>query len=96
MHLKLPARTVNIRVPVNTLLFRAEGPQVALVDAQHHTELHAVTIGRDFGNEVEITDGLQPGQAVIVNPADSLGSGQEVRIAPPPVPVKDAEGRKGS
>lgn len=83
VHLKLPASSVNIRVPVNTLLFRAEGPRVAIVDTEHHAQLVAVKIGRDFGNEVEILSGLESGQQVIVNPPDSLLSGQEVRLAEP-------------
>lgn len=83
VHLKLPTRGSSLRVPVNTLLFRSEGPRVAVVDAENKAELRPIKIGRDFGNEVEIVDGLTVGEQVIVNPADSLSSGQAVKIATP-------------
>jgi hypothetical protein len=70
-------------VPANTLLFRAQGLQVAVVrDGQ--AQLVPVTIGRDYGTTVEIMTGIQPGDQVIVAPSDSLTSGTRVRIARAP------------
>ncbi|WP_419420548.1 efflux RND transporter periplasmic adaptor subunit [Legionella sp. D16C41] len=69
-----------IRLPVNTLLFRAEGLQVATVDKNNKVILKSVTITRDFGNEVEIGNGLQPGERIILNPPDALQNGQEVKL----------------
>jgi multidrug efflux pump subunit AcrA (membrane-fusion protein) len=43
-----------------------------------------VTIGRDYGNSVEVVSGLQPTDAVIVNPSDSLISGTTVRVSAQP------------
>ena len=68
-------------MPSNTLLFRAEGPQVGVVSPDGKVELRRVTLGRDFGPAVEILDGLKSSDRVIVNPADSLVSGITVRIA---------------
>ena len=87
-HLKLPAMNDAIRLPVNALLFRAEGLQVAVVDANSHVQLKSVTMGRNMGNEVEIIAGLQPGEWVVINPPDSLAVGQQVRIL---TPTKDAK-----
>ena len=81
VHLKLPAASSNIRLPVNTLIFRASGLQVATVDADNHAVLKTITMGRDFGNTVEIVAGIAPDEPVIVNPSDSLSDGQSVRIA---------------
>jgi RND family efflux transporter MFP subunit len=79
VHLKLPSRTNALTVPANALLFRAEGLQVALV-RNGRVELRSVKMGRDFGNDVEISNGLAAGDEVIVNPSDSISSGQQVQI----------------
>ena len=68
---------------VNTLLFRAEGLQIA-VARDGRAQLVPVTIGRDYGTTVEIAAGLQPTDQVIVAPSDSLISGTPVRIAGAP------------
>jgi RND family efflux transporter MFP subunit len=80
VHLSLPATVHSVTVPANTLLFRKEGLQAALV-RNGHTQLVPVTIGRDYGNEVQILSGLKPSDEVIVSPSDSLISGTAVRIA---------------
>jgi RND family efflux transporter MFP subunit len=81
VHMKLPAETPSLRVPASALLFRSEGLLVATMDKNGHAMLHAVTLGRDFGKEVEITTGLQAGQKVIMNPPDSLRNDEPVREA---------------
>jgi RND family efflux transporter MFP subunit len=81
VHLKLPKQIASsVTVPVNALLFRSEGLQVAVV-RNDQAQLVPVTIGRDYGTTVEITAGLQPTDQVIVAPSDSLTSGTRVRIA---------------
>jgi len=86
VHIMLPAASNNVRLPVNTLLFRANGMQVATLDANNRVILQSITIGRDYGNEVEVTAGIVPGEAIIVNPPDSLATGQQVKVA---LPSKD-------
>jgi RND family efflux transporter MFP subunit len=83
VHLALPKQIASATVPANTLLFRAEGLQVALV-RNGQAQLVPVTIGRDYGETVEILSGLQPTDQVIVGPSDSLTSGTRVRIASAP------------
>jgi RND family efflux transporter MFP subunit len=70
-----------VTLPSNTLLFRSEGPQVGVVRENGKVELHNVTLGRDFGSRVEILDGVKPADRVILNPADSLVSGVNVRVS---------------
>src|SRR6202035_1404407 len=84
VHFKLRANAESLRLPVNTVLFRAAGLQVATVDAQRRLKLKIIVQGRDFGNTIEILSGLQPDEVVILNPPDSLTDGAVVRIAPPP------------
>jgi RND family efflux transporter MFP subunit len=77
VHLKLPDQTRSVVVSSNTLIFRKEGLQVGLV-RDGKAVLVPVRIGHDFGNTVEITSGLQPTDAVIVDPSDSLVDGLRV------------------
>jgi multidrug efflux pump subunit AcrA (membrane-fusion protein) len=79
LHLKLPAGSSQMTVPSNTLLFRAEGIRVAVVEGGH-ARLVAIKIGRDYGSSLEVLSGLQPQDAVILDPSDSLSDGSAVRI----------------
>jgi RND family efflux transporter MFP subunit len=83
VHLKLPDKTRSVTIPSNTLIFRKEGLQVGLV-RNGKAELVPVKIGRDYGNTVEIVSGLQPTDAVIVDPSDSLVAGMPVRLISKP------------
>jgi multidrug efflux pump subunit AcrA (membrane-fusion protein) len=65
------------------LLFRSEGLRVGVV-RNGRAELVRITIGRDYGNRVEVMSGLQSTDAVIVNPSDSLIGGTPVRMNVPP------------
>ncbi len=80
VHLKLPDQTRSVTIPSNTLIFRKEGLQVALV-RDGKAELVPVKISRDYGNSVEIVSGLQPTDAVVVDPSDSLVAGMPVRLS---------------
>jgi RND family efflux transporter MFP subunit len=80
VHLKLPAATIALVVPVTALIFRSEGLQLAVVRNGNRAELVHVTQGRDFGTEVEITSGITDRDAVIINTPDSLTSGATVRV----------------
>ncbi|MBV8784233.1 MAG: efflux RND transporter periplasmic adaptor subunit [Gammaproteobacteria bacterium] len=84
VHFVLDRDAPALRVPVNTLLFRAEGLQVATLDAQHHVHLKDIVQGRDFGREIEVIRGIQADDTLVLNPPDSLAEGQPVRLASPP------------
>ena len=81
-HLNLGTFSQNLRVPTNTLVFRGDDVQVAVVE-EGHALLKTVVLGRDFGNDVEIVSGLNENDQVILNPPDSLISGQKAKIAEP-------------
>ena len=83
VHFKLPTATSAFILPVNALLFRAEGLRVAAVTDGQHVELRPITIGHDFGTEVEVVAGLNGNESIVVNPPDSLVSGQQVRVGQP-------------
>ncbi len=67
----------------NALIFRSEGMQIAVVDAGNKVHLRSVTLGRDFGNTVEVLSGLQAGDRVVNNPPDSIAEGMTVQTAQP-------------
>jgi len=85
VHLAVPAQNSTYLLPVNTLLFRSEGLRVGIVKDGKVT-LSAVTPGHDFGNEIEIVSGLKADDQVIINPPDSIVSGQEVQIVQATLP----------
>jgi hypothetical protein len=73
-------RATALTIPSNALLFRAQGLQVATVhDGTVH--LQRVTISSDHGATVEISNGLQPTDEIVLNPSDSISDGQQVRVA---------------
>jgi RND family efflux transporter MFP subunit len=79
VHLKLPGATQSVTIPANALIFRKEGLQVALV-REGKARLVSVKINHDYGNSVEIVSSLQPTDAVIVDPSDSLVDLTAVRV----------------
>jgi len=85
VHLAVPTRASTFLVPVNTLLFRTEGLRVGIVK-DGKVVLTAVTPGHDFGNQIEIVSGLKADDQLIVNPPDSIVSGQEVQIVQASLP----------
>jgi RND family efflux transporter MFP subunit len=73
-----------VTLPNNTLLFRAQGLQVGVVKPDNTVELRDIKVGRDFGTTIEIVQGVTPADKVILNPADSLVTGDVVRVASAP------------
>ncbi|GLQ90122.1 efflux RND transporter periplasmic adaptor subunit [Dyella flagellata] len=81
VRLQVSTATRNYVVPANVLMFRAEGLRVALVDEKQRVHLQPVTLGRDFGSTVEITEGLSDSDRLVLSPSDSLYEGQQVKDA---------------
>jgi len=79
VHLHVPAENPTFLIPVNTLIFRSEHLQVGVV-RNGKVVLTDLTPGRDFGAEIEVIAGLRADDQIIVNPSDSLISGQEVNV----------------
>jgi RND family efflux transporter MFP subunit len=85
VHLAVPTRASTSLLPVNTLIFRSEGLHVAIVK-DGKVVLAAVTPGHDFGDQIEIVAGVKPDDKVIINPPDSIVSGQAVQIVQATLP----------
>jgi RND family efflux transporter MFP subunit len=80
VHIKLASPSSTLIVPVNGVLFRSEGISAVVVHGDH-VELQPITIGRDFGDELEVTSGLSANDRVVINPPDSIVAGQKIQLA---------------
>lgn len=80
VHFAVKTATARFSVPVNALLFRAEGTRAAVVGPDSKIHLKPVVIGRDYGTDVEILNGLDATDSIVLNPSDSLEEGQPVHV----------------
>ncbi|KRP61427.1 efflux RND transporter periplasmic adaptor subunit [Pseudomonas trivialis] len=77
--LPVPADTHGVSIPASALIFRAQGTQVALLDAQNRVHLQGIHIGLDLGARLVIDQGLKPADRVVDNPPDALREGDAVQ-----------------
>ncbi|MFM0249587.1 efflux RND transporter periplasmic adaptor subunit [Paraburkholderia sediminicola] len=84
------AAHAQLTVPGNALLFRAEGPRVAVVDEKGNVALRKIVIAQDLGQSLEIESGIEANDKIIINPSDSIADGDHVQIAQPQKSVKGA------
>jgi multidrug efflux system membrane fusion protein len=83
VHFAVGSGVNKVTIPVNAMLFRAEGPRVAVVGRGGKVELRPINIGRDYGTTLEILGGVSPTDQIVINPADSLEDGQQVNVVQP-------------
>jgi RND family efflux transporter MFP subunit len=80
VHLQVNVKGERLAIPVNALLFRSEGLRAVVIDSNNKTHLKPLTIGRDYGTTLEVLQGLDAKDWIVLNPADSLEEGQQVRV----------------
>jgi RND family efflux transporter MFP subunit len=80
VHLLAKITGARLQVPVNALLFRSEGLRAVVIDADHKAHLKPLTIGRDYGITLEVLQGLDASDWIVLNPADSLDEGVQVNV----------------
>jgi RND family efflux transporter MFP subunit len=85
----------TLTVPTNALMIRGEGMRVAIVDAERRIRLRTVKLGRNYGERVEVLEGVTTADEIVLNPQDSLTDGDQVAIAPAQ-PAKGAKADKGN
>jgi RND family efflux transporter MFP subunit len=76
------AASKAMTIPTNALLIRGEGMRVAVVDEQSRVHLKSVKVGRNYGENVEVMEGVAPTDKLVLNPPDSMANGDQVTIAP--------------
>jgi len=81
VHFSPKINAEKVTVPVNAMLFRQEGTRLAVVGTDNRVHLRPITIGRDYGATIEVLGGVDLGERIIINPADSLEDGQTVNVA---------------
>lgn len=79
-HFKVKSKQVSLIVPASSLLFRSEGLRLPTVINNNRISLAAVTLGRDFGDTVEVVSGINQDASIVENPPDSLVDGEIVRV----------------
>ena len=82
--LHFPRATPPLLIPAGALVIRSGGPQVMVVSKTGSTatvHLQTVTVGRDYGSTIEITDGLVDGSTIVTTPNADLDEGTKVRVA---------------
>jgi RND family efflux transporter MFP subunit len=80
VHFHLVGGMAPVRVPSGALVFRPEGTQVAMVDAGDVVHYIKVTLGRDYGSEVEVIADVPEGARLILNPSDDVVEGLKVHV----------------
>src|SRR4051812_40614598 len=88
VELHIPRKNPALMVPADALVFNSGGVQVAVTE-NGTVQFHKVTVARDFGTEVEVRDGIKPGDEVILKPAVTLADGSKVQ--PQAAPVQTTE-----
>ena len=85
VHFAVGSGVNKVTIPVNAMLFRAEGARVAVIGPGGKVQLRPINIGRDYGATLEVLGGVSPTDQIVINPADSLEEGQQVNVVQPPV-----------
>ena len=88
----VPRKDPPLLIPGDTLVVRADGPQVAVVQPDSSVHFTRIQLGRDFGDRLEVLSGLELGQQLAVNPSDDVREGVKVKAVA--APEKAAPGKK--
>jgi len=80
IHFSLEASGTTLIVPSNDVIIRGDGVMVAVIKSDRRIHLQPVKLGRDFGTQIEILDGLQAGTEIVQNPSDSLREGAQIVV----------------
>lgn len=87
VHFDVKVSGQRLSLPVNALLFRPDGTMAAVVGDDNRIHLKKLSIGRDYGNALEIVQGVEAGDRVVINPPDALEQDEPVKISAPATPA---------
>ncbi|HXB24197.1 MAG TPA: efflux RND transporter periplasmic adaptor subunit [Gemmatimonadaceae bacterium] len=80
VHFQIDRSAAPLLVTANALVTRSDGPQVVEVRSDSTAHFSPIRLGRDYGSEVELTDGVTEGATVVVNPSDDVIEGARLRV----------------
>jgi multidrug efflux pump subunit AcrA (membrane-fusion protein) len=69
-------------VPSDAMIIRGDGAQIAVVGADRTVHFQKIEVGRDYGDRVEVLNGLREGDTIVANPSDAVREGLKVEIVP--------------
>jgi len=81
VHFDVKVAAQRLSLPINAILFRPDGSMAAVVGPDNRINLKKITVGRDFGNSLEILEGVDSSDRIVINPPDALEQGEVVNIA---------------
>jgi RND family efflux transporter MFP subunit len=82
VELKVPRKTPSLIVPAGAIVFDADGLHVLVVE-NGIVHSRKITEVRDLGTEIEVSDGVNPGEQVVLTPPVDLGDGAKVQVRAP-------------
>jgi RND family efflux transporter MFP subunit len=85
VELHIPRNTPSLLVPAEAIIFNRDGLQVAVIE-EGRARIQKISVARDLGTQVDVRDGLKPGDQVILNPSVDLADGSRVQARPQPQP----------
>jgi RND family efflux transporter MFP subunit len=94
VHFDVKVTGQRISLPINALLFRPDGTMAAVVGPDSKIDLKKITVGRDFGNSLEVLQGIDATDRIVINPPDALEQGEPVNLAPQAAPASAAPARQ--
>jgi RND family efflux transporter MFP subunit len=83
VHFDVKVTGQRLSLPINAILFRPDGTMAAIVGSDNRINLKKITIGRDFGNALEVLQGIDATDRIVINPPDALEQGEQVNISAP-------------
>jgi RND family efflux transporter MFP subunit len=87
-----PAASGAFTIPANAVLIRGQGVMVAKLDAAGTVQMQPIRLGRNYGESVEVLEGLQGNERLVMNPSDSLAAGDKVQVVADTRPAGAASG----
>ncbi len=81
VHFDVKVTAQRLSLPVNAILFRPDGAMAAVVGANGRIDLKKITVGRDFGNSLEVLQGIDAADRIVINPPDALEQNELVNVA---------------
>ena len=81
VELDIPRKVPSLTVPADAVVFNADGLRVAVMESGA-AHFHKITVARDLGTAVEVSEGVKPGDQVILNPPVDLADGSKVEARP--------------
>ena len=82
VELHIPRKVPSMLVPANAIIFNKSGLQVAVVE-DGVVHIRKISVARDFGTQVEVRDGVNPGDQLVLNPTVDLADGRRVETRAP-------------